>query len=218
MPRPAYPAVMKSATRIAVIGRGAVGSAVGSGWASLGHGVTFGVRRPSVADERDVRAACADADVIVLATPWSAVDEVLAQAGDLTGKIVVDCTNPLAMVDGRLCLALGFDRSGGEHVAARAPGARVYKTLNQTGAEVMAAARRFATPPVMYVAGDDAAGKAIVSGLVAALGFEAVDAGPLSNARLLEPLAMLWIDQALQRGAGRTVALARIHPSLAESA
>ena len=114
------------------------------------------------------------------------------------------------MVDGRLQLAIGHTTSGGEQVAALAPEAFVLKTLNQSGAENLGGATRYATPPVMFVAGDDATRKAVALGLVGDLGFEAVDAGPLVNARLLEALAMLWIDQALVRGAGRTFAFARV--------
>ncbi len=72
----------------------------------------------------------------------------------------------------------------------------------------MATAREFRVPPVMFVAGDDAAKKPTVLKLVGDLGFEAVDAGPLTNARLLEPPAMLWIDQALVRGHGPNFAFA----------
>jgi len=198
---------------IAVIGRGAVGGALGQGWARAGHAVVYAVKAPKAGDEKSIADACAAADVIVLATPWGAVGDALASAGDLTGKIVLDCTNPLAMRDGRLGLALGFDTSGGEQVAALAKGARVFKTLNQTGAENMAQPAKFNPRAMMYVAGDDAAGKAVVMALVDDLGFEALDAGPLAIARLLEPLAMLWIDQALVRGAGRDFAFARVRGS-----
>ena len=67
------------------------------------------------------------------------------------------------------------------------------------------------TPPTMFVAGDDAGRKAVVLGLVRDLGFEAIDAGPLANSRLLEAFAMLWIEQALARGAGRRFAFAQFH-------
>lgn len=196
--------------RIAIIGKGAVGAALGRGWTKAGHGVVYGVRRPAGADETTAADAAAGADVVVLATPWTAVDAALAAIGDLRGKILIDCTNPLEMRDGRLRLAVGHDASGGEAVAARAPGAFVFKTLNQTGAETLGDAGAYDPRPVMFVAGDDADRKAVVVGLVDDLGFDAADAGPLVNARLLEPLAMLWIDQALARGAGRHFAFARL--------
>jgi predicted dinucleotide-binding enzyme len=106
-------------------------------------------------------------------------------------------------------LEIGHSSSGGEYVASLARGASVFKTLNQTGFENMEAARSFSpVPAVMYVAGDDAARKPQVLALVADLGFEPVDAGPLRIARLLEPVAMLWIHMALNRGAPRSRAFA----------
>ncbi len=88
-------------------------------------------------------------------------------------------------------------------VARWLPGARVVKSLNQVGAEILADASGFAHPPAMLVAGDDAAARATAAGPVADLGFEPLDAGDLRRARLLEPLAMVWINQALIRGKGR---------------
>lgn len=200
--------------RIAILGAGAVGLALGRSWQAAGHHLRYGVPTP---DDRKyeglptatVAEAVRDAEVVVLATPWPATQDALRAAGDLSGRIVVDCTNPLNFSpQAGLSLALGFDTSGGEQVAGWAPGASVFKTLNQTGAEGMANARAFAHAPVMFVAGDDEARKPVVMGLVTDLGFEALDAGPLAQARLLEPLAMLWIDQALKRGRGRDFAFA----------
>ena len=112
-----------------------------------------------------------------------------------------------------LQLVLGFNTSAGEQVASWAPGAIVFKTLNTTGAGNMAKAAEYPVKPVMLVAGDDAGSKLRVMELVGKLGFEAVDAGPLKNARLLEPLAMLWIDQAMKRGRGRDFAFALVNMS-----
>jgi hypothetical protein len=112
------------------------------------------------------------------------------------------------MRDGTLDLCCGFDTSGAEHLAAWIPGARVVKTLNQAGAEVMGDASILQGRPVMFVAGDDDAAKERVAGLVRDLGFEALDAGPLRVARLLEPYALVWINQAIIRGEGRDWAFA----------
>ncbi len=147
---------------------------------------------------------------MVLALPYDAVASVLAEIGECEGKIVVDCTNPLAMTGEGLALSIGFTSSAAEEIQRKLPKARLVKTLNQTGAENMAGAHAFAARPAMFVAGDDAAANAAVSRLVEAIGFAAIDAGPLKNARLLEPLAMLWIDQAFKRGAGRSFAFAQI--------
>jgi predicted dinucleotide-binding enzyme len=203
--------------RIAIIGAGQVGRALGQGWLRAGHEILYGVPDPNDPKHADlgpdrvktVAAAAQSSKIIALATPWSAAEDAVRAAGDLAGKIVIDCTNPLAFTPGDgLRLALGFTTSGGEQVAIWAPGASVFKTLNQTGAEGMADAAAFAQRPVMFVAGDDESRKPVVAQLVADLGFEAMDGGPLLNARLLEPYAMVWIDQALKRGQGRAFALA----------
>lgn len=131
-----------------------------------------------------------------------------AACGDLTGRVVIDPTNPVRMGVGGLELAMGLTSSGGEHVATLAKGASVFKTLNQIGFEGMAEARAFSVPPVMFVAGDDDARKPVVLGLVADLSFNAVDAGGLAQARLLEPLGMLWIHMAINRKVGRDRAFA----------
>jgi predicted dinucleotide-binding enzyme len=84
----------------------------------------------------------------------------------------------------------------------------VFKTLNTTGASNMAKAAQYAVKPMMLVAGDAAAKKPVVMELLSELGFDPVDAGPLKNSRLLEPFAMVWIDQAMKRGRGRDFAFA----------
>jgi predicted dinucleotide-binding enzyme len=207
---------MEAAMKIAVIGTGSVGGTLGRRWAELGHSVRFGVR--DVADAganalvtqikgearlASVREAAADADVVVLATPYAANAAALASAGDLSGKVLIDVTNP---VGADFSLAVGFSTSGAEEVAKLAPGARVYKAMNQVGFEVMADPAFAAGKPVMFVAGDEPKGKEVVLGLVNALGFEAIDAGDLHLARLLEPYAMLWIHLMARRRLGRRFA------------
>ncbi len=128
--------------------------------------------------------------------------------GDLSGRIVLDATNPLAMGPDGLGLEIGHSMSAGEKVQGWAKGASVFKTLNTTGYANMADPIFRGVKSVMFVAGDDAAAKPKVIELVAALGFEVVDAGPLRNARLLEAHAMLWIELALKRGLGRDWAFA----------
>jgi predicted dinucleotide-binding enzyme len=201
--------------RIGIIGAGSVGRALGKSWSARDHQVRFGVRGPGADKYRDLGSnvvapaeAVSGADAIVLATPWPATEAAVKGLGDLSGRILIDCTNPLAMGSDGLGLVVGHHASGAERVAEWSPGAAVFKTFNQTGAENMADPSGYAVAPAMFVAGDDAARKPLVMGLVRDLGFDAIDAGPLRNARLLEPLAMLWIDQALIRGAGRHFAFA----------
>ena len=216
MSRYFHPMTSANSQTIGIIGSGSVGSALAQGLTRAGHSVVIGVREPATGNERDLATTARTADVIILAVPYGAIDDVIASIGDCAGKVVIDCTNPLGKVGGLLALTCGFDTSAGEQLAAKLPSAYVVKTLNQTGAENMADAGRFEKSPMMFVAGDDADAVATACALVADLGFEPVHAGPLAISRLLEPLAMLWIDQALVRGAGRDFAFARIHPQKAQ--
>jgi len=148
-----------------------------------------------------VAEAAAFGQVIVLATPWPAIEAAIRAAGDLRGKTVIDCTNPLKPdVSG---LEIGFTTSGAEQVAQWAKGARVFKAFNTTGSNNMADPVINGIPTVMFVCGNDEAAKPVVMRLAADIGFDAVDAGKLEQARLLEPWAMLWISLAFQRGMGR---------------
>ena len=203
--------------KIAIIGAGNVGSALGHGWASAGHEIVFGVRDPNDTRVQEVvrsaggrvraatvRDAVAPTEVVVLATPWPAARDVLTAAGSLDGKVLVDATNPLQPdLSG---LVIGHTTSAGEQVAAWVPGAKVVKAFNTIGAQHMTNPRFGEQRASMFLCGDDAAAKQVVAGLATALGFEPVDAGPLKQARLLEPLALLWISMALAYGQGPDIA------------
>jgi len=208
--------------KLAIIGAGSVGGTLGTAWAKkAGHEIFFGVTNPrSDKTQTLVRAldgkaragtaaeAAAFSDTIVLTTPWPATEAAIRSMGNLAEKVILDATNPLAMGPDGLTLEIGHSISAGEKVQAWARGASVFKTLNTTGFGNMAEPIFNGVKSVMFVAGDDAAGKPKVMGLIGELGFEAVDAGPLRNARLLEAHAMLWIDLALNRGLGRDWAFA----------
>lgn len=211
--------------KIAIIGAGAVGRALGGVWAAAGHEIRYGVKDP--AEAKSVAAveatpgsqaafvadAVAVADVVVIATHWGQTEAALASAGDLSGKVLIDVTNPLKPDFSDL--EDGYSVSGGERVARWAVGARVYKAFNSTAAENMADAGRYASRPVMFVAGDEPEGKRTVMTLVAAAGFEGVDAGPLISSRLLEPLAMLFIRVAFTTPLARDYALGVLRPATA---
>lgn len=137
--------------------------------------------------------------MVVLCTPWQGTEQALSACGDLTGKVLIDCTNPLT--PDFTALEVGHTTSGAEQVAAWAPGALTVKAMNQIGAPMMDHPE-VAGPPVMFVCGDDEPAKQITVGLVSELGFEAVDVGELALARLLEPYGLLWIHLALRRGFG----------------
>lgn len=203
--------------RIAIVGAGNVGSTLGKGWAAKGHEILFGVRNPNDAKVQGVvkatggaaravgvRDAAAAAGVVVLATPWGAAREAIKSAGDLSGKIVIDATNPLKPdLSG---LALGHTTSAAEEVARWAQGARVVKAFNTTGVKNMADPRFGGQSASMFICGDDASAKKTAAALAEALGLEPVDVGPLTQARLLEPLAMLWISMAYAYGHGPDIA------------
>jgi predicted dinucleotide-binding enzyme len=203
--------------RIALIGIGNVGSALGRRWAEAGHEmIVFGVRdttKPkNLAEAKAINArlasiadAVAEAEIVVLAVPWKAVPDALAAAGDLSGKVLLDCTNPLAPDLGSLVVS--GSTSGGEQIAQRAPGARVVKIFNTTGSANMVNPRYGETPITMFYAGDDPGAKDLAAQLARDIGFEPVDAGPLSAARLLEPLALLWISLASRHEMGPDFAL-----------
>jgi predicted dinucleotide-binding enzyme len=199
---------------IAILGAGNVGSRLGKVWANNGHNVSYGLRNPADPKYQSlagpnarlatVREATQSAEYIVLATPWgeggSATRQTLQDAGQLQGKILIDCTNPLkADLSG---LQVGTTTSGGELVASWAPGASVYKAFNTTGADNMSPDTKYPQRPVMFVAGDDEGHKPFVMMLVSEIGFDARDVGPLSMARTLEPLALLWIHLAVYQKYG----------------
>jgi predicted dinucleotide-binding enzyme len=202
--------------RIAIVGAGNVGTTLGGGWAKAGHQVVYGVRNPTdagvarrvastgaAARTATVADAVAGSEVVLVATPWTATQEALASAGSLADRIVLDCTNPLK--PDLTGLSLGQTTSGGEQVAGWAPGARVVKIFNTTGFNNMANPRYPEGAATMFYCGDDAGAKQVAAALASDLGFDPVDAGPLTSARLLEPLAMLWISLAI-RGQGREIA------------
>jgi 8-hydroxy-5-deazaflavin:NADPH oxidoreductase len=191
--------------KIAIIGAGNVGQALGGAWRAE-HDVIFGVRSPddskyadlgaAVAANSDAAAAC---DVVVLCTPWQATEQAIKACGDLSGKVLIDCTNPLTPDFSGL--EVGHTTSGAEQVEAWAPGARVCKAMNQIGAPMMDHPQ-LPSAPVMFICGDDDDAKQVTSRLVKELGFETVDAGDITLARLLEPYALIWIHLALRRGLG----------------
>ena len=197
--------------RIAVIGAGHVGGTLGRRWAEAGHEVTFGVREgsdvhggaPEGARVATVPDATRAAEVVLLATPWGAVEDALRGAGPLDGKVLIDATNPLKPGPA-LDIGPGGE-SGAERVAALAPGARVVKAFNTTGYNNMANPIYDGEPIVMFYAGDDAGAKRTVHRLASDLGFDPVDAGALVRARELEHLALLWISLAMG-GMGREIA------------
>lgn len=203
--------------KIGIIGSGNVGGALGTRWAKIGHEVIFGTRDPRGPEMQQLAArasgktraasladAAREGQVLLLATPWPAAQQVIAGLGDLSGKILIDATNPL--LPDLSGLAIGTTTSAAEQVAGWARGAKVVKAFNTVGANIMANPAFEGHRPVMFYCGDDADAKQVVAKLISELVFEPVDAGPLKQARLLEPFAMLWISMALGQGMGQDFA------------
>ena len=202
---------------IGIIGSGNVGGALGARWAQAGHAVAFASRDTNSPDIQQlvskagssaraatVPDAAAFGGVLLLATPWPAAREALQSAGDLAGKVLLDATNPLLPnLEG---LDVGTTTSGGEQVAVWARGAKVVKIFNTVGFNIMADPRFGENRAVMFYCGDDSAAKKTAAQLAAELGFEPLDAGPLTQARLLEPVALLWITLANFYGYSRDIA------------
>jgi NADPH-dependent F420 reductase len=199
---------------IGIVGTGRVASSLGKAWAAAGHHVMFGSRSPDKAAAAARAAGGGESgnaeggtyaqafgfgDVILLAVPYASVGEILDSQKDLSGKVLVDPTNPM----GPEGLTLGHTTSAAEQIAARAPQARVVKALNTIGADSMAGLH--GTKDTAFIAGDDEEALEMVARLVRDLGFSAIVAGPLRIARYLEPLGALWVQLAYRQGLGPAI-------------
>lgn len=199
--------------RIGILGAGNVGGALGRVWTSEGHDVFFGA--PEARSERTRKAlaalgsaghagtnaeAGAFGEVLALTVPWPAAQQAIESSGNLAGKVLIDCTNPLAAdLKG---LVVGLNTSGGEQVAGWARGVRVVKAFNTIGAGNYGRTDFSGQVADGFYCGDDSAAKATAKILIADAGFNPVDVGPLRNARWLESPAMLWIDLAINQSWG----------------
>jgi predicted dinucleotide-binding enzyme len=201
--------------KIAVIGTGRLGASVGKAL-SEDHDVTFGSRDPDSdsvhkliidsehgAAAAEPEVATQDADVVVLAVPWEVAEETVTSIGDLEGKILADCTNPLT--DDLTGLVVGTDDSAAERIARAAPGARVVKAFSTTGSGNID--RPELDPETgervqMFYCGDDGEAKDVIAGLIQDMGMEPVDCGALFAARYLEALAGLWVHLAHRQSWG----------------
>ncbi|HXU83183.1 MAG TPA: NADPH-dependent F420 reductase [Polyangia bacterium] len=191
--------------RIAILGDGNVGSALARGLQRAGHEVrAVGNDKPAI---RDVAGW---GEVVILAVPYGVIDDAVKAAGDaLVGKTLVDVTNALGP---NMNLAVGFDTSGAEALQKKAPKARVVKAFNTVFAIHMDSGKIGGQSLTAFVAGDDAGAKAVVLGLAGDIGFDPVDAGPLENARLLEPLALLNIRLGYGLKMGPDIGFRLLHP------
>jgi predicted dinucleotide-binding enzyme len=193
-----------SGDTVAVIGTGNVGMALGTEFAALGHDVIYGSRTPEsektqalVAKTRDASAtlpadAAATADVVVLATPGMVTERVVKGLGDLSGKIIIDVTNPLIFEGNPPVVTYGTDRSLGEIVQEAHPEAHVVKAFNTIGWQLMIDPP---TPaPVIPLAGDNAEAKQKVARWAREMGIESVDVGGIYHARATEHLIVMMLN------------------------
>lgn len=192
------------AKKIGILGKGNVGGALARGLQRAGQEV-----RAVGKDVNAIREAASWGEVVFLAVPFGAIDDVVREAGDaLAGKTVVDVTNAL---DANMNLAIGFTTSGAEELQKKLPKARVVKAFNTVFAQHMDSGRLGDEPLSAFVAADDDEAKKGVLELARQIGFDAIDAGPLKNARLLEPLAFLNIQLGYGLGMGTQIGFKLLH-------
>ncbi len=193
------------AETVAIIGTGNVGMAIGTEFAGLGHTVVYGSRSPTSLKTLDLVAksgkaasaalpaeAAARADVVVLAVPGMVTESVAKGLGDLGGKIIIDATNPLEQQGEALQFDHGVATSNGEIVQALHPDAFVVKAFNTIAWQLMIDPGK--PPPVMPIAGDDAAAKKKVAGWVEAMGIDHVDIGDIRQAGATERLVVIMLN------------------------
>lgn len=194
--------------KIAIVGVGNIGAGLGRAWSHKGHQVVFGVRDPNDTkaisaatgaggSARTIAEAIDGSEVVALALPFGAVEEVLRAAGSIPGRIIIDCTNP-----GGAIFPAGVT-SPAEFVATLAPEARVVKSFNAQGAENLSVPRYGSETASNFYCGDDSAAKGVVRQLASDVGFDPIDAGPLKNARLLEAATVLWLAASRSLGTRR---------------
>jgi predicted dinucleotide-binding enzyme len=198
--------------KIGIIGAGRVGGTLAKRWAQLGHEIMIGTRDPNSEKVKSVLAeaggaqvgsiaeAAAFGEVLLLSVPGNAVKPALESAGDLRGKIIMDAVNWFGEKPA------GVTTSLAEAVAQWEPGAKVVKAYNMTGAGNMANPDYNGVKADLFICGDDADAKAAVTDLSTGIGFNVVDAGPLSAAGLLENLAQLWVHLAYSQQKGPNIA------------
>ncbi|HET7550772.1 MAG TPA: NADPH-dependent F420 reductase [Gemmatimonadaceae bacterium] len=205
--------------RVGILGSGLMGGKLGTLFAHAGHEVVFSYSRhrqtlEKLARDAGERAragtpgeAAQGADALLLAVHWSRVDDVLQQAGELSGKAIVSCSLPMNADDTALVVA--HSSSGAEELARKVPGARVVAAFGTVPSEVLFAvyeARDNVPRPSLVYCGDDDDAKRTAARLIRDVGFEPVDAGPLRMARYSEPFTLLVAQLAYEGDGGPALA------------
>lgn len=202
--------------KVTVIGSGNMGSAFVKQLTAAGHTVRLAARDTKKAagvarQFRDAEAvplegAAVGADAIVLAVPYEAAVAALKAVGDVSGKVVIDITNPLTA--DYMGLTVGYSTSASEEIAKAVPGAQVVKGFNTLFAQVLAVGADFgdSRKATVFLASDSEPAKQAARLLAESMGFAVQDAGGLKNARYLEPLAGLNIYLGYGAGLGTSIA------------
>jgi predicted dinucleotide-binding enzyme len=206
--------------RVGILGSGLMGGKLGTIFARAGHEVVFSYARSEAKLKRLAREAgknaragtpaeaAENADALLLAVHWSRVDDVLKQAGDVSGEVIVTCSLPMNRDDTELVIA--HKSSGAEAIQRKVRKARVVSAFGTVPSEVLfdvfAARRRKSKRPSLVYCGDDARAKRVVARLAGDVGFDPVDAGPLRTARHFEPFALLVARLAYEGKGGPELA------------
>src|SRR3989442_10968778 len=198
--------------RVGILGSGLMGAKLGTIRERDGHEVVFSYARSEqklkkLGRHGTPREAAQEADVVLLAVHWSRVDDVLKQAGDVSGKVIVSCSLPMNADDKALVIA--HTSSGAEELAKRVPKARGVSAFNTVPSEVLFGvfeARRNATKPSLVYCGDESKSKKTPAELIRDVGFDPVDAGPLRMARYTEPFTLLIAQLAYEGDEGPELA------------
>jgi predicted dinucleotide-binding enzyme len=200
--------------KVGVLGSGDVGKVLAGGFIGLGHEVMIGSRDPEKLSEWATKAGerasagtfeetARFGDLIVLATLGVAVRSVIELAGpaNFHGKVVIDATNPLADEPGKPpALSVGWNDSLGEQVQRWLPEARVVKAFNTVGNPFMIKPDFPGGPPDMFICGDDAEAKKLVSQICGHFGWGVIDIGGIEGSRHLEPMCMVWVLHGIVSG------------------
>jgi hypothetical protein len=205
--------------QIGILGSGLMGGKLGTIWARAGHAVAFSYARSEQKLKRLAREAggnakagtpadaAREADALLLAVRWSRVDDVLKQAGDVSGKVIVTCSIPMNADDTALVVA--HTSSGAEELAKKVPKARIVSAFGTVPSEVLFGvfeSRRKKVRPSLVYCGDEASSKKIAAQLIRDVGFDPVDAGPLRMARYAEPFTLLIAQLAYEGDEGPELA------------
>jgi len=205
--------------RVGILGSGLMGAKLGTIFARAGHEVVFSYARSTDKLKKLARdaqgnaragtpgEAAKNADAILLAVHWSRIDDVLKQAGDVSGKAILTCSLPMDADNTKLIIA--NTSSGAEELAKKVPRAHVVAAFQTVPSEVLFGvfeAKRKKNRPSLVYCGDNEKAKDVALTLIHDTGFEPIDAGPLHIARYTEPFALLVAQLAYEGEGGPELA------------